>query len=57
MQWYDTDPAAKAAAATILASKLGAESGSKVFLEKESKLNVPAGKSHDVELVQSSGKE
>jgi len=55
MQRYDTDPAAKAAAATVLASKLGAESGLKVFLEDESKLNVPAGKSHDVELVQSSG--
>lgn len=55
IQRYDTDPAAKAAAATVLASKLGAESGLKVFLEDESKLNVAAGKSHDVELVQSSG--
>lgn len=55
IQRYDTDPAAKAAAAAVLASKLGADSGLKVFLEDESKLNVPAGRSNDVELVPSTG--
>ena len=57
MQRYDPDPAAKAAAATVLASKLGADSGLKVYVGDEStKLNAPStGKSNDVELVQSSG--
>lgn len=55
MQRYDPDPAAKAAAATVLASKLGAESGLKVFVGDESKLNAPTGKSNDVELAQSGG--
>lgn len=34
-QKYDLDPAAKAAAATVLASKLGADSGLKVFVGDE----------------------
>ncbi|XP_077253229.1 uncharacterized protein At2g24330-like [Tasmannia lanceolata] len=51
IQRYDPDPAAKAAAASVLASKLGADSGLKVEL----KPNVPLGKSNDVELVQSNG--
>ena len=55
MQRYDTDPAAKAAAATVLASKLGAESGLKVFVGDESQLDVATAKSNDVELTQSSG--
>ncbi|KAH1033177.1 hypothetical protein J1N35_045351 [Gossypium stocksii] len=55
IQRYDPDPAAKAAAATILASKLGADSGLKVYLEDESKLDVLGGRSNDVELVPSSG--
>ncbi|XP_052203647.1 uncharacterized protein At2g24330-like isoform X2 [Diospyros lotus] len=55
IQRYDPDPAAKAAAATVLASKLGAESGLKVYVGDESKLSVPTGKSNDVELVQSNG--
>ncbi|PSS24578.1 protein of unknown function DUF2296 protein [Actinidia chinensis var. chinensis] len=57
IQRYDPDPAAKAAAATVLASKLGADSGLKVYVGDEStKLNAPStGKSNDVELVQSSG--
>ena len=55
-QRYDPDPAAKAAAATVLASKLGADSGLKVFVGDESNFNAPAaGKSNDVEVVQSSG--
>lgn len=55
VQRYDPDPAAKAAAATVLASKLGADSGMKVYLEDESKLTAPIGKSSDVELVPSGG--
>lgn len=55
MQRYDPDPAAKAAAATVLASKLGADSGLKVYVGDESKLNFPVGKSNDVEVVPSSG--
>ncbi|KAK4755978.1 hypothetical protein SAY87_009735 [Trapa incisa] len=55
IQQYDPDPAAKAAAATVLASKLGADSGLKMYLGDESQLNVPTGKSNDFELVQSSG--
>ena len=55
MQRYDPDPAAKAAAATVLASKLGADSGLKVFVGDESNVHVPTGKSNDVELVQSGG--
>lgn len=55
MQRYDTDPAAKAAAATVLASKLGSDSGLKVYVADESQLNVPTGKSNDLEVVQSNG--
>ena len=55
MQRYDPDPAAKAAAASVLASKLGADSGLKVYMEDESKSTLPTGKSNDVELVQASG--
>lgn len=55
MQRYDPDPAAKAAAATVLASKLGAESGLKVYVGDESNLNASTGVSNDVELVQAGG--
>ncbi|KAL1813035.1 hypothetical protein ACET3Z_023100 [Daucus carota] len=55
IQRYDPDPAAKAAAATILASKLGADSGLKLYMGDDSKLNPSTGKSSDVENVQSSG--
>lgn len=54
IQRYDTDPAAKAAAATVLASKLGADSGLKVYVGDESS-GAPTGKTRDVEVVQSSG--
>lgn len=54
VQRYDTDPAAKAAAAAVLASKLGSDLGLKLFLENEAQLYLPAGKSNDVEPVQSS---
>lgn len=53
MQRYDPDPAAKAAAATVLASKLGADSGLKVYVGDEPKFST--GKSNDIELVQASG--
>lgn len=53
-QRYDTDPAAKAAAATVLASKLGADSGLKVYVGDESS-GAPTGKTKDVEVAQSSG--
>ncbi|XP_072958065.1 uncharacterized protein At2g24330 [Typha angustifolia] len=55
IQKYDLDPAAKAAAAAVLASKLGAESGLKVHVEDETKTEAPMGKSNDVEMVQSNG--
>ncbi|KAJ4705715.1 Lunapark domain containing protein [Melia azedarach] len=55
IQRYDPDPAAKAAAATVLASKLGSDSGLKVYVGDESKLNVPTGKSNDIEVLPSSG--
>ncbi|ESW09101.1 hypothetical protein PHAVU_009G100100 [Phaseolus vulgaris] len=55
IQRYDPDPAAKAAAATVLASKLGADSGLRVYLEDELNSRAPIGKSNDVELIQSSG--
>ncbi|KAL9428520.1 hypothetical protein AB3S75_030502 [Citrus x aurantiifolia] len=55
IQRYDPDPAAKAAAATVLASKLGADSGLNVFVGDESNFNVPLGNSNDVEVMPSSG--
>uniref|UniRef100_A0A5B7CDU4 Lunapark zinc ribbon domain-containing protein n=1 Tax=Davidia involucrata TaxID=16924 RepID=A0A5B7CDU4_DAVIN len=55
IQRYDPDPAAKAAATTVLASKLGADSGLKVYVGDESKLPAPSGKSNDVEFMQTSG--
>ncbi|XP_073150259.1 uncharacterized protein At2g24330 [Henckelia pumila] len=56
IQRYDPDPAAKAAAATVLASKLGLDSGLKVHLEDEAKHNaVSTGKSNDVEVARTTG--
>lgn len=51
IQKYDLDPAAKAAAATVLATKLGAESGLKVRVGDEQRLQEPLARSSDVELV------
>uniref|UniRef100_A0ACD5Y9J5 Uncharacterized protein n=1 Tax=Avena sativa TaxID=4498 RepID=A0ACD5Y9J5_AVESA len=45
IQRYDLDPAAKAAAASVLASKLGADSGLRIFLGDE--LNLDGNKSND----------
>ncbi|KQJ85248.1 uncharacterized protein At2g24330 [Brachypodium distachyon] len=47
IQRYDLDPAAKAAAASVLASKLGADSGLKVFLGDESNMDSASSKSND----------
>ncbi|RAL44277.1 hypothetical protein DM860_015637 [Cuscuta australis] len=56
IQKYDPDPAAQVAAATVLASKLGADSGLKVFVGDETQHNAPpAGKSNDAEVVNSTG--
>ncbi|KAJ0966822.1 hypothetical protein J5N97_023739 [Dioscorea zingiberensis] len=55
IQRYDLDPAAKAAAATVLASKLGADSGLNFLVGDESIPSSPMGKSNDVELSQSTG--
>ncbi|KAL1531290.1 hypothetical protein AAHA92_33983 [Salvia divinorum] len=55
IQRYDTDPAAKAAAATVLASKLGADSGLKLYMEDDSKQNVSTEKSNDMEVARTSG--
>ncbi|KAI3755746.1 hypothetical protein L1987_55552 [Smallanthus sonchifolius] len=57
IQKYDTDPAAKAAAASVLASKFGADSGLKVFLgdELQQHCSEATGKSHDAEPVNASG--
>ncbi|KAL3618038.1 hypothetical protein CASFOL_038359 [Castilleja foliolosa] len=55
IQRYDTDPAAKAAAATALASKIGADSGLKFYLADDSNPNPPTGKSNDVELASTTG--
>ena len=55
MQRYDTDPAAKAAAATVLAAKLGADSGLKLYMEDDSKQNVSTGKSNDMQVERTNG--
>ncbi|KAK8520265.1 hypothetical protein V6N13_031277 [Hibiscus sabdariffa] len=52
---YDPDPAAKAAAATVLASKLGADAGLKFYVEDEYNPNVLGGKSNNVEVGPTSG--
>lgn len=53
-QRYDLDPAAKAAAASVLASKLGADSGLKVHLGDDH-VSSQSGTSNDAEMVQTSG--
>ena len=54
-QRYDLDPAAKVAAATVLASKLGAETGLKVYLGDNSKTDPSPGSQRDEEEVRSEG--
>ncbi|KAL3697409.1 hypothetical protein R1sor_011485 [Riccia sorocarpa] len=60
IQKYDLDPAAKAAAATVLASRLGAEAGLKVALEAADLLDKDqpgsnAGRSQEMEVAEVSG--
>jgi hypothetical protein len=55
VQKYDLDPAAKAAAASVLASKLGEETGLKVRVGEEPKLVAAVGRSNDVEILHSDG--
>ncbi|XP_064944974.1 uncharacterized protein At2g24330 isoform X2 [Musa acuminata AAA Group] len=55
IQKYDLDPAAKAAAATILASKLGADSGLTVYVGDEPNTCAPLVKSSDAKPVQTTG--
>ncbi|CAL9203993.1 unnamed protein product [Musa hybrid cultivar] len=55
IQKYDLDPAAKAAAATILASKLGADSGLTVYVGDEPNPCAPLVKSSDAKHVQTTG--
>ncbi|XP_068642674.1 uncharacterized protein At2g24330-like [Aristolochia californica] len=52
---YDLDPLAKAAAASVLAHKLGEDAGLKVYVGDEGNTSRPSGKSNDIQLVQSSG--
>ncbi|CAN6238722.1 unnamed protein product [Urochloa humidicola] len=54
IQKYDLDPAAKAAAASVLASKLGEETGLKVHVGEQN-LDAAVGRSNDVEISQSDG--
>lgn len=55
IQRYDLDPAAKAAAATVLASKLGADSGLRVFLGDETRRDAAIGRSNDNNLGPTTG--
>ncbi|KAL5213961.1 hypothetical protein ABZP36_003113 [Zizania latifolia] len=55
IQRYDLDPAAKAAAATVLASKLGADSGLSFFLGDESNRDAALSKSNNTHLGQTTG--
>lgn len=55
IQRYDLDPAAKAAAASVLASKLGAESGLNFTIRDDAGIIQNQAKSHDAEVVQSAG--
>ncbi|RZS03449.1 hypothetical protein BHM03_00033634, partial [Ensete ventricosum] len=55
IQKYDLDPTAKAAAATILASKLGADSGLKVYVGDEPNTCAPLVKSSDAKPIQTTG--
>ncbi|KAH9319093.1 hypothetical protein KI387_020862 [Taxus chinensis] len=54
IQRYDLDPAAKAAAASSLVSRLGAEAGLNISIQ-DANLVQNEGKSHDVEVVQPAG--
>lgn len=55
IQKYDLDPAAKAAAASALASKLGAESGLKIHLGEEPNLDAAVARSNEVDILATDG--
>ncbi|XP_006647553.1 uncharacterized protein At2g24330-like [Oryza brachyantha] len=55
IQKYDLDPAAKAAAASVLASKLGEETGLKVHVGEEPKLDAAVARRNDAEILPSEG--
>ncbi|XP_044951114.1 uncharacterized protein At2g24330-like [Hordeum vulgare subsp. vulgare] len=55
IQKYDLDPAAKAAAASVLASKLGADSGLKVHLGEEPNFDAAVVMSNNAEILPSDG--
>ncbi|KAL6903711.1 hypothetical protein ACP4OV_004524 [Aristida adscensionis] len=55
IQKYDLDPAAKAAAASVLASKLGVESGLKVYVGDEANSDSTQARSSDVEAAPPGG--
>jgi hypothetical protein len=55
VQKYDLDPAAKAAAASVLASKLGADSGLKIHLGEEPNLDAAVVMSKNAEILPSDG--
>jgi endoplasmic reticulum junction formation protein lunapark len=54
-QRYDLDPAAKAAAASVLASKLGADSGLRVFVGDDSKNDATVSRSNENNIGQTTG--
>ncbi|CAL5068959.1 unnamed protein product [Urochloa decumbens] len=55
IQKYDLDPAAKAAAASVLASKMGAETGLKLHIGDEAKSDSAQARSTKVEVVPTDG--
>ncbi|XBH63313.1 hypothetical protein VPH35_117327 [Triticum aestivum] len=55
IQKYDLDPAAKAAAASVLASKLGADSGLRVHLGEEPNYDAAVVMSNNAEILPSDG--
>ncbi|XP_025826458.1 uncharacterized protein At2g24330-like isoform X2 [Panicum hallii] len=55
IQKYDLDPAAKAAAASVLASKMGAETGFEVHMADEVKSGSAQARSSEVEVIPPNG--
>jgi len=55
LQKYDLDPAAKAAAASVLASKMSAETGLKVHMGDEAKSDSAQARSSEVEVIPPNG--
>jgi hypothetical protein len=55
IQKYDLDPAAKAAAASVLASKMGAETGLEVHMADEVKSGSAQARSSEIEVIPPNG--